>query len=253
MHLAHRRRARTFTLAPTNMPIPAISSISDFMTIAAPRFFSESRGRWVFRGHANAEYRLVPSVGRDSHTSKTRKKYESSLFEVFCREARVHMSSTPSDDWEWLSIAQHHGLPTRLLDWTHNPLVALYFSVETHTEKDGTLYALHSVTKAAESIRKGSPFSITRPAKLYPNIVTPRIRAQEGLFIVCADLEQSLDAPLREDWAIEPFRIPSSAKQTIRYELYRLGIHAASLFPDIDGLSSRIKWQHTVGPLSNGG
>ena len=58
-----------------------------------------------------------------------------------------------------------------------------------------------------------------------------------------------LDMNLRDDWKLERFTVPSKAKLRLRYELYRLGIHQASLFPDLDGLSAKIKWQHTVNPL----
>jgi hypothetical protein len=193
-------------------------------------------------------FKLIPSVGRGRHTSKDRRKYEQSLFDIFCREARAYLTLLPSDKWEWLSIAQHHGLPTRLLDWTHNILVALYFAVEANPAADGVLFALRSITKASERVRERSPFSIVRPAKFYPNIVTPRIRAQEGLFVVCSDLEAPLDQNLRRDWQVERLQIPSGAKGALRYELFRLGVHASSLFPDIDGLAARLKWQHAVSP-----
>lgn len=228
----------------------SILSVRELLVTAGQRYFVETRGRWVFRGHSNIEYKLIPSVGRAKHTSKSRLKYESSLFDIFRREACAHLTNAPSDEWEWLSIAQHHGLPTRLLDWTYNPLVALYFAVESNEATDGELFALHSVNKASERVREHSPFAITRPVKLYPNIVTPRIRAQEGLFIACSEIEQPLDEPIRNDWSVERYRIPATAKAKIRYELFRMGVHASSIFPDIDGLAARLKWQHAVSPLT---
>jgi hypothetical protein len=76
--------------------------------------------------------------------------------------------------------------------------------------------------------------------------VTPRIRAQEGLFVACAELEVPLDQALRSDWRIECLRVPASRKAHLRYELFRVGVHASSLFPDIDGLTARIRWQHGI-------
>jgi hypothetical protein len=136
----------------------------------------------------------------------------------------------------------------RLLDWTHNPLVALYFAVWHHPERDGQFFALHSVIKESERTRACSPFEITQPAKFYPNVITPRIRAQEGVFVICNELETSLERVLPEDWKIERLIVPASRKNDLRYELFRLGVHASSLFPGIGGLAARVAWQHTVSP-----
>lgn len=226
-----------------------ITSISEFLDNAGKFHFTESRGRWVFRGHSDVDHKLVPSVGRGTHTSKSREKYETSLFDIFCREAISYLENVPADKWEWLSIAQHHGLPTRLLDWSHNPLVALYFAVKTNESKDGTLFALQAITKASEQVRDKSPFDISSPVKLYPNFVSSRIRAQEGLFVACSSVEKELDQQLPHGWLLEQYSIPERSKEKIRYELFRLGVHESSLFPDLDGLASRLKWQHSVSPL----
>jgi hypothetical protein len=223
-----------------------IETVSQLLDHSSDRYFAEARGRWVFRGHSDSAFELIPSVGRGVHTSRDRRKHEQSLFNIFCREARGCLNVLPSNDWEWLSLAQHHGLPTRLLDWTHNILVALYFVVEANPSTDGTLFALRSITKVSERVGEGSPFSIDYPVKFYPNIVTPRIRAQEGLFVVCSELEARLDETLRDDWELDYLRIPVACKSNLRYELFRLGVHASALFPDVDGLASRLKWQHTV-------
>jgi type I restriction enzyme M protein len=156
-------------------------------------------------------------------------------------------SSMPTNAWEWLSVAQHHGLPTRLLDWTHNPLAALFFAVSKHPKCDGQFIALRSVLRITETMPEG-PLKIDRPVKYYPNHVTPRIRAQEGVFIACAKLEDPLDASLPKGWKIERCLIPAGAKEELRYDLFRLGIHASSLFPDIDGLAARVSWQARVLP-----
>jgi len=223
-----------------------IERVQDLMDIASQCFFTEARGRWVFRGHADKNWQLMPSVGREKHESKSREKYERSLFDIFCRETHGYLPNFPKDEWEWLSIAQHHGLPTRLLDFTYNPLVALYFSVISNPTLDGELVALQAFTKVSQGTRANSPFNITKLVKYYPNTVTPRIRAQEGLFVVSPQPEMAVDDVLRPDWQLKKYTIPAKAKELIRYELFRIGVHASSLFPDIDGLAQRIKWQHTV-------
>ena len=80
--------------------------------------------RWVFRGHHSAEWKLLPKAGR----VKTIRDDEHVYFSAWKRRAVEYVDSRPNDDWDWLSIAQHHGMSTRLLDWTSNPLVAAFFS-----------------------------------------------------------------------------------------------------------------------------
>ena len=220
--------------------------------------FSADRGDWVFRGHSRREYELKPSVSRASHTSRTLAKFEKSVFDMFCRDARMYADPLPSSDWEWLALAQHHQLPTRLLDWTDNPLVALYFSVLSHDSQDGMFYALYAPCKADKKKLRRSPFTIGRPMKYRPDIVTPRLRAQEGLFVVCSDIEESLTASVekgralcvkkRERWKIREQVVSKDLKKEIRYSLFRLGVHHSTLFPDLDGLTQRLAWQHSIKP-----
>jgi hypothetical protein len=85
----------------------------------------------VFRGMADARWPLVTSL--DRHMAGTVDPpggftIEEALFHEFKAQARPHLPLTVENDWEWLAVAQHHGLPTRLLDWTYSPLVAAHFA-----------------------------------------------------------------------------------------------------------------------------
>jgi FRG domain len=227
-----------------------IPSLQKFLEGPCEAWFQSKRGSWVFRGEESVHYKLISSVGRVPHTSPTRRKYEKSLIDIFKRESRTLLAERPSTEWEWLALAQHHGLPTRLLDWSTNPLVALYFAVESVSPDPAVVYALHSFnTKVFDQLLVStSPLDLTHPLKYYPATITPRIRAQEGLFIACAPIDRPLDQGLPPRWRIEQVVIDADSKDRIRYELFRIGIHRGSLFADLDGLASRIAWQHTVSP-----
>ncbi|MEI7700392.1 MAG: FRG domain-containing protein [Planctomycetia bacterium] len=233
----------------TTVDILTVKNMFEFHRLLLDRYFKLQRGAWVFRGHSNSIYRLIPSVGRLEHTTSSDEKLENSLLAMFKRGAVIHMQTQPRNKWEWLALAQHHGLPTRLLDWTFNPLVALYFAVEDGKETDASLFALNAGKKISEGFLESSdPLTIHTSMKYIPTTQTPRIVAQEGLFTVQPQISKPLGDQLQPDWQLDHITIPATAKAELHYQLFRQGVHRASLFPDIDGLASHIRWQHTVRP-----
>ena len=85
-----------------------------------------SDSRWIFRGLGDPKFTLLPSVGRKT---PYRLMQERAIFSIFEKRASEFSDTTSWEPLDFLSVAQHHGLPTRLLDWTTNPLVAAYFAV----------------------------------------------------------------------------------------------------------------------------
>ena len=219
--------------------VSLFDALPDFKT-----YLGSARGRWVFRGHSNKEWKMIPLVGRAPSTSRSREKFEMSLFNMFYREARPLADPRPSSCWEWLALAQHHGLPTRLLDWTDNPLVALYCSIRDRDQddRDGEMLAAKWEQQAdAGRTEATCVFEIDKNYKYRPSIVTSRLRAQEGLFVVCSDIRNGL-----AEKSVERHIVPHHLKKEIRYLLFRIGVHESSLFPDLDGISRRLAWQHSV-------
>jgi hypothetical protein len=79
------------------------------------------------RAHKDADLWL--DIGVPCEVKTEIERFEDDIFKSFKRKSRSYLSCIPEDDWEWLAVARHYGLPTRFLDWTKNPLVALYFAV----------------------------------------------------------------------------------------------------------------------------
>ena len=99
----------------------------------------------IFRGVSDiAEHELVPPIGRKNRWTRLPLNQlvttERALLKRFKQEGAAYVTN-PLSEWEWIVVARHHGLPGRLLDWSRNPLVALYFAVQDKSTVAGAVYA----------------------------------------------------------------------------------------------------------------
>ena len=147
---------------------PKIETFTAFNEFAESQYFGTRRGAWLFHGLACSNWHLLPAAGR---TGREDNKFEPKMLAEFKRRAASHLKQAPTNDFEWLALAQHHGLPTRLLDWSLNPYVALYFAVFKHLEREGLFVALQAPTKISDrTLNSVSPFAYKGPSgQVLPN------------------------------------------------------------------------------------
>ncbi|MES9969980.1 MAG: FRG domain-containing protein [Candidatus Thiodiazotropha sp.] len=199
----------------------------------------ERTGR-VYRGVISEDYELIPKVGRDQYKDTYSIDNEKFLMRLFRQRAMPYIHHMPNNELEWMALAQHHGLPTRFLDWTVNPLVALFFATNSENNHNAAVYTSH-FKRFDESF---DPFGEDEPRKYYPPHITPRITAQEGLFTVQNEPTIAFDSD-----KILKIIIPADKKKEIRKELDLLGFNHQKLFPGLDGISELLSWrmEHRVG------
>lgn len=207
-----------------------------------------------FRGQARQEWNLVPSLAR----KKSHLKAEDALTKRFIQNAAAHIANPPRNEWEWMFLMQHHRAPTRLLDWSESPLVALYFAAEKSGRPgDGAVWCLDPVAlNKAANLRFEFEWEIpafehdsvlesylpsriaNSPSELLPVAIvgprnTPRMAAQLGVFTINHQLHTPLEAIGNQN-QVWKWIIPAKAKPTIMQELTHLAFSELTLFPDLD-------------------
>lgn len=238
-----------------------ISNLADLESALADAQALEIPAFW--RGHSVATWDLIPRIFRGAEATYR----ESDLLQKFRLRGASRIENPPrfKDESEWIRLARHYGLPTRLLDWTYSPIVALYFATcdAQHFNEDACLWCLnpHRLNlhfKSGDTILVPSNKRVKRLIKdafgnkepdghdilaIAAGEIDIRMLVQQAAYTIHqnangADLRKLTNpaAPI-----LRQFIIPKGAKQHVRELLSRLGISVATLFPDLGHLADELR------------
>lgn len=225
----------------------------------------------VYHGASAAWQPLLTSLDRLGGTEPphTKAHLEAHILRNFIRYSRPYLPAEPRDAWELLMIAQHHTVPTRLLDWSYSPLIAAHFAIRTASpgqdcavwrldwQRVHTAFKLPSLALLIEDLRHllgkeqaftpWDLFSHSSPAfacMIEPPSLNARIIAQAAAFTLCSGTNQSFDEFLHRhgiDDALTKFAIPASAVAHLSDQLDLAAVDERRLFPGLDGVAAALR------------
>ncbi len=203
----------------------------------------------LFRGQP-VQGNLLPSIARKTPTYDSA-SLERTLLDQFKLMGASMLTSVGSNLLELMVVAQHYGLKTRLLDWTSNPLAALYFACADVKEGNTYIYALESDDLLATDAYSKDPFSQPKTRVFQPPLNNPRILAQHGWFTLHRYSEKSrrfvsLENNKDTQSILSELHIPEDSRSGLLASLAGHGVASHTLFPDLAGLSQYLNRKYSV-------
>jgi FRG domain len=233
---------------------------------------------YVFRGHASVSWKnLVPSLHRILGTSAETADLvitEATAISAFRRHARslVHFSELDyfKRILDSITLMQHYGAPTRLLDWTLSPWVACYFAAQGENQDDAVIWAFNrdaldwtnlrhrrsgsrdyahfAALETAQNVEEWA-YAAARAGRYVRTFryeyANAQMGAQQSLFTISGQLgdnhDDALALSLSEPWQTLKIIVPKSEKATLRQRLFHMNVNALSLFPNVDGVGRHIR------------
>lgn len=248
------------------------------------RSLNELPNNFIFRGHADSSWKLESTLERTigkKWSTELARKFEDHYLNLFKSKYHIYNGSEhePKSKLAWLSVMQHYGAPTRLIDFTESPYVALYFALEAYNpllKNDLAIYSIDYNSIMDESLayisRRDSSFKKTRHEiigkqdELFDNVVdrfsyevvwiteplelNARIDRQSGTFLISGDKEKRIEDLLSSDMyknvKVIKFIVPNEIYENIYALLRKMNINAKTIYGDLSGLAKSIKMDMQV-------
>jgi hypothetical protein len=267
-------------MTPTSLPIVRTVTLSSWDEI---HVYASRRG-WLFRGERTTKWHPKTSLERCCDRldvqPKMRRTIEGRIIREFRRAYHQFSARVPDREAtvEWLSIMQHHGAPTRLLDFTYSVYVAAYFAVE-EADSESVIWALDGPwalqqaagllksagkkqtesmfkpfmdddEKLAESLFMSKPY-VSAAWPINPFRLNERLRVQQGAFLIQGDIARpfldNLNALSKNPTDnIVRIVIPESLRREALRQLWSMDISRAALFPGLDGFAKSLGVNHSL-------
>lgn len=201
----------------------------------------------IFRGQNSLAYKLIPKIGRDAYYTQCSSLDELQDLEEKTMRNFISMSVPYTDlrrmsSWDQWTIGQHHGLPTRFLDWTENPLIAAYFATENANDQDVAVYVTDREQFNSNTVDEEDVFSFSAKDEVLlhvPSYINARIISQKGLFTVHRDPSIPLDETELngKTCVVHQIVIDHSIIKEFIDDLDWFGINRSFIYPGLDGLA----------------
>lgn len=237
---------------------------------------SSDYDRWAFRGQADANWPLHSTLARRFNTASIHPQawveQEDRILRIFKRKAHLFLDHMPDDkdSFRWLALMQHHGAPTRLLDFTWSPYVAAFFALEGAIN-DAAIWAINppalskplmlTINGQRQKVLPESlgPWVEGNYEKYFlrnehsfvnygePRVMNQRLIAQSGTFIIpstlAAPVEDILNNYPNPKEVLVKFMITKELREDVMLKLYSMNITYYTLFPGLDGLARSMGYE----------
>ncbi len=226
--------------------------------------------RWIFRGQCNQKWKLTTTYVRGYQEIQKiyeesgreeishRDAFEQLIVQQFKSQAHLYLDFEPKSDLEWLSLMQHYGSPTRLIDWTFSPYIAMFFALSQGTgissifslnqDKINKFYRQKTdVKELSDIIFNDRRFKDAFIFAFEPEHKNKRMVKQQGLFVVPSNNFEPIDKIMENDKIIGDSSygikliIPSKHRFDYLKKLKKMNITYDTLFPDIEGFCKSLK------------